>query len=214
MKQFDYHGYFITPIYNVFLPEFVKSLNKASDNLIKKQKKKNILENKKTFKKDIGDLTKVHHSSCLINIKEFNEIKNFVLNQCPSILDQMGYDVSNHKMMMTEMWVQEFPEKGGGYHEAHEHSNNHISGFYFLKSSEKTSFPIFHDPRYGKTMMQLPEKNKNDITFINDSINYKVAPGTLILFPAFIKHSFAIDAGIEPFRFIHFNIQAINKNVF
>jgi len=63
-------------------------------------------------------------------------------------------------------------------------------------------------------MMQLPEKNKNDITFINDSINYKVAPGTLILFPAFIKHSFAIDAGIEPFRFIHFNIQAINKNVF
>jgi hypothetical protein len=63
-------------------------------------------------------------------------------------------------------------------------------------------------------MMQLPEKNKEKITFINDLINYKIVPGTLLLFPAFVEHSFVIDAGINPFRFIHFNIQAINKNVF
>jgi uncharacterized protein (TIGR02466 family) len=214
MKQFNYNGYFITPIYDIFLPELIKPLNKASDKFIKEIKKINILENKKKFKKNIGDLTKVHHSTSLINVKEFEEIKNFVLNQSPFVLDQIGYDISNHRMVMTEMWVQEFAEKGGGYHEGHIHSNNHISGFYFLKCSENTSNPIFHDPRYSKTMMQLPEKNKDNITFVNDLINYRVMPGTLILFPAFIEHSFAIDAGIDPFRFIHFNIQAVNKNVF
>ena len=213
MKQFNYNGYFITPIYDIFLPEFIKPLNKVSDKFIKEAKKKNILENKKRFKKNIGDLTKVHHSTSLINIKEFHGIKNFVINQSPFILNQIGYDVSNHIMKMTEMWVQEFPEKGGGYHEGHLHSNNHISGFYFLKCSENTSYPIFHDPRYSKTMMQLPEKNKENITFINDLINYKVVPGTLVLFPSFIEHSFMVDTGIDPFRFIHFNIQAINKNV-
>jgi hypothetical protein len=62
-------------------------------------------------------------------------------------------------------------------------------------------------------MMQLPEKNKENITFINDLINYKVVPGTLVLFPSFIEHSFMVDTGMDPFRFIHFNIQAINKNV-
>ena len=32
---------------------------------------------------------------------------------------------------MTELWVQEFPEEGG-FHDIHEHGNNHISGFEFL----------------------------------------------------------------------------------
>ena len=213
MTDFNYTGYFITPIYTLNKPEWVKDLNKYSDNFIKNSKKINILENKKLFKKNIGDLTKVHHSTSLINVPSFQNIKNFVIDQCPLILNQMGYDISNHKMVMTEMWVQEFGEKGGGSHEGHIHSNNHISGFYFLKCSDKTSFPVFHDPRHTKVMMQLPEKNKNDITFINDLINYKPKPGTLILFPAFLEHSFIPDVGIDPFRFIHFNIQAINNNV-
>ena len=45
------------------------------------------------------------------------------------------------------MWVQEFAKKGGGHHSAHIHWNQHVSGFYFLKCSDKTSYPIFHEPK-------------------------------------------------------------------
>jgi hypothetical protein len=57
-----------------------------------------------------------------------------------NILDQQGYDLSNHKLVMNELWVQEFAKLGGGHHHTHTHWNGHISGFYFLKCSEKLLF--------------------------------------------------------------------------
>ena len=125
----------------------------------------------------------------------------------------MGYNLNDYEIHWTEMWVQEFGKDGGGHHEGHIHYDNHISGFYFLKCSDKTSYPIFHDPRLGKCVTQLPLKNESEITFGSQFINYKPQPGTLILFPAFLEHQFSVDLGIEPFRFIHFNLQAIRKMI-
>ena len=46
-----------------------------------------------------------------------------------------------------------------------------------------------------------------------DVIHYKVAPGRLVIFPGYLEHGFAVDAGIEPFRFIHWNIMAVPKGI-
>jgi len=43
------------------------------------------------------------------------------------------------------------------------------------------------------------------------SINYIPKPGTMIFFPSYLPHSYVVDHGKEPFRFIHWNIQAIPK---
>jgi hypothetical protein len=51
------------------------------------------------------------------------------------------------------------------------------------------------------------------MTFGTQLINYKPQPGALILFPAFLEHQFVMDLGIEPFRFIHFNLQAVRKMI-
>ena len=208
--------YFASPIYVVQLPELVKALNKASDPFIKNAKEKNkklIKEQEKKFKKKIGDFGMSHHSTSLIDIPEFKTLQTYVGNRSIEILEHMGYDLKDYEILWTEFWVQEFAEKGGGHHEKHIHYNNHISGFYFLKCSEKTSFPVFHDPRPAKIISQLPFKNSNEICLSTDKINYKPMPGTLIMFPAFLEHQFAVDPGIEPFRFIHFNLQAIIKKI-
>ena len=62
-------------------------------------------------------------------------------------------------------------------------------------------------------MTQLPIKNYSEVTFGSQFINYKPQPGSLILFPSFLEHQFTVDYGIEPFRFIHFNLQAFRKMV-
>ena len=54
------------------------------------------------------------------------------------------------------MWVQEF-ENGGGHHEGHIHYNTTYLVFTF-KCSDKTSYPIFHDPRSAKTMSDHSQK--------------------------------------------------------
>jgi uncharacterized protein (TIGR02466 family) len=111
------------------------------------------------------------------------------------------------------MWVQEFAKKGGGHHTLHTHWNGHISGFYFLKASEKTSMPLFEDPRPGNVMNLLPEKDKSKITYASSQIHYKVQPGRMIFFPSYMPHQYVVDMGYEPFRFIHWNCQAIPKGV-
>jgi uncharacterized protein (TIGR02466 family) len=212
----DYTGYFITPIYSTVIPEWVNPFNKACDKYIKeiKIKNKSIIKNRnKLLKKNISDFGLSHHSTPLINKEEFKEFQEYVGLLSNKALDHMGYDLTNHELFWTDMWVQEFAKNGGGHHEGHIHSDNHISGFYFLKCSDKTSFPVFHDPRLGKVVTELPLKNDNKTTFATSLINYKPIPGTLIIFPSFLEHQFTIDYGIETFRFIHFNLQAIRNMI-
>jgi uncharacterized protein (TIGR02466 family) len=213
-ENLEFKSYFETPIYVGNIPELVDAMNKASDKFIieaKDRNKKIIKERDKAMKKKLGDFGLSHHSISLNDLSQFEVLQTYVINRSKEILDHMGYDLTNYILKLTELWVQEFSEKGGSHHEGHIHYDSHVSGFYFLKCSNKTSVPIFHDPRHAKIMSQLPLKNANEVSFGNPLINFKPVPGTLIMFPSFLEHEFSLDLGIEPFRFIHFNLQAVRK---
>ena len=187
---------------------WLDSLNKFSDKYIEEA----VENNKKLFinNKDFG---LAHHSTALTGDVSFLKFIEFISKRSYLILDEQGYDLKDYSLALTELWVQEFSKDGGGNHNTHVHSNSHISGFYFLKCSDKTSYPVFHDPRPGKLMNQLPEKNKNEITEASEKIDFHPKPGTFIFFNSYVGHEFVVDHGIEPFRFIHFNIQAVPKQL-
>ena len=129
-------------------------------------------------------------------------------------LDHQGFDMQQYTTLFSEMWVQEFAKKGGGHHSAHVHWNQHVSGFYFLKCSDKTSYPVFHEPRTGARSTKLKMKpDQKGVWGGSELIHFKPTPGTLIIFPGFLEHEFSVDFGIEPFRFIHWNIQAVPKEM-
>ena len=207
--------YFTCPIYWMDKPEWVKKLNKASDPYIKKAAKANRgFINERTKKHgDKGDHRLVHHSTTLINDPKFLDLQNWILATAHNLLDEQGFDLKAHQLFLTEMWVQEFSKLGGGHHTLHTHWNGHMSGFYFLKASDATSRPVFEDPRPGRVMNLLPEKDKTKVTLATSQINYNVKPGRLIFFNSFMPHLYSVDSGYEPFRFIHWNIQAIAKGV-
>ena len=140
----DIHEFFKTPIWVEDKPEFVKSLNKASDKYIKEAKKRN-----KDYIKQHGDFGQSYHSSPLTLDNDFLDLRNYAGQKSFDFLDWQGFDMSKYQTMFHEMWVQEFSKKGGGHHSAHVHWNQHVSGFYFLKCSDKTSMPVFHEPRTG-----------------------------------------------------------------
>jgi hypothetical protein len=62
-------------------------------------------------------------------------------------------------------------------------------------------------------MIQLPEKDNTLITDASEKIPFRPKPGTFIFFNSYLGHEFVVDHGIEPFRFIHFNIQAVPKQL-
>ena len=201
--------YFKTPIWFEQKPEFLKSLTKATNKYIKAAKTR-----EKKYIKKYGDFGRSYHSTPLTIDNDFRDFRDYVGQKSWEYLDHQGYDMSQYVTMFSELWVQEFAKKGGGHHSAHVHWNQHVSGFYFLQASEKTSMPIFHEPRTGARSTKLKMKiNTTEILNGNELIHFRPQPGTLIIFPGYLEHEFSVDHGIEPFRFIHWNIQAIPKGM-
>ena len=196
-KSFVREDHFASPIWVTHHEDnlFIDKLNKASD-----------IQLKNPIHRD-----NILHSDTLINKPDFKELQDYVIAASSNLLQDMGYDLKTVDICLTEMWVQEFSRKGGGHHTLHTHWNGHISGFYFLKASKNTSKPKFHDPRAGAVMNQLPELNKSEATLSSTAIEFQPVPGKIIFFPSYLPHEYTIDSGKEPFRFIHFNCQALPK---
>jgi len=214
-KELLREDYFKCPIWFADEPAFVDDLNKASDRYIEIAKKNLKKDRDKRNKKfgDRGDMGQVFHSTSLINDPNFKQLQDYIGATAHNLLLEMGFNLTNYRVFITEMWVQEFAKKGGGHHALHTHWNGHMSGFYFLKASKKTSMPLFEDPRPGNIMNLLPEKDEDKITYATTKINYGVQPGKMIFFPSYLPHQYMVDMGYEPFRFIHWNCQAIPKGV-
>ena len=204
--------YFKSSIYNTYKPEWVDQLNNLSDRHIedRKIKDKEIFKNRnKKFKKDIGTLGHSYHSNNLVSESDFAFFNQYIGETAREILDEQGYDLQNHILIVNETWVQEFTL--GGHHRTHVHPNNHISGFYYLKCSENTSIPIFNDPRPAKIILDLPEKNNTILTNASPTVVYKPRPGDMYFFNSYLTHEYSFDFGVDPFRFMHFNIQAVPR---
>ena len=194
---------FKTPIYTIEKPKWVNKVNKACDKYIKESYTR---DNK--GKKDFGHS---YHSGPLTGDKNLKELQDYIGATTHNLLNEWGCDLEQYKVYFTEFWVQEFSKRGGGHHDTHIHWDNHLSGFYFLKCSSKTSYPVFHDPRSAAMMTKLPMKNQSEVNYNMASFHLTPKPGTLVFFPAYVPHQFVVDNGSEPFRFIHFNLQAVRK---
>tara|TARA_R110000803_G_scaffold92739_2_gene160250 strand:+ start:604 stop:1272 length:669 start_codon:yes stop_codon:yes gene_type:complete len=208
--------HFRSPIWIMELPEYVEALDKASDKHIRnaiEHHTKNVINIRNRELNMNGDYGASYHSGTLAQEPAYNSFFDFLINISNQMLDEHGYDLTNYKTFITEAWVQEFAKDGGGHHTPHLHYNNHVSGFYFLKSSHRTSYPFFVDPRPAKRMTELPLKSNANISPSLGTIKFNVKPGTLIIFPAYLEHGFTVDNGLDPFRFFHFNLQAVQKDI-
>jgi hypothetical protein len=215
--KFNSAVYFSTPVWTAACPMFIKPMLKLTDRYLKKSKKKilqkALKERDKQFDVKLDDFGLSNHSESFNADPQAKEFVDFCGQRSYEFLDWCGFDLRNHSLHFTECWVQEFSHKGGGHHNTHTHWNQHVSGFFFLKCSEKTSMPVLHDPRPGALMTKLPQKDGAKITFANEAIHYKVKPGMMVIIPGYTPHQYPVDMGLEPFRFVHWNIQAVPSTI-
>jgi len=213
--------YFQSNIYTVDKPEWVLDIDKTCDTYIQRAKnfkEPELKQRRNDWGEDLwnkkGDFGMVYHSdSQLLKNPKLDFFVEYCGTTACQILDGQGFDITNHTPFFTSMWVQEFSKNGGGFHNTHIHENDHISGFYYLRCSNKTSVPVFHDPRQGALQSSLPEKNPNEISFASKAMHYNPVPGTFIFFNSYMPHEYRMDAGLDDFRFIHFNIQFIKNDI-
>lgn len=204
--EIQYH--FSSPIWLYQKPDFIKSCIKHTDKYIAQARKINSKLIKQT-----NDFGLSHHSTGLLADHSFQDLKYYIGTTAWRFLDAQGYDLKVYKLFMSELWVQEFSLNGGGHQQEHVHPNDHVSGFYFLKCGPDTSYPIFNDPRNGASTTKLKRKEETVLGLGSEQITFRPIPGTIMLFNSFLPHQFAVDPGKKPFRFIHFNVRAVNEEM-
>jgi len=211
--KFDSAAYFGTPVWTAQCPVFIKPMLKLTDRYLKSSRKKvlepAIKQRDKTMNAALEDFTLSNHSESFNRDPQAKEFVDFCGQRSYEFLDWCGFNLKNYSLHFSECWVQEFSHKGGGHHDTHVHWSQHVSGFFFLKCSNKTSLPVLHDPRPGAMMTKLPEKDMSKISFANPAVHYNVQPGTMVIVPGYTPHQYPVDLGLEPFRFVHWNIQAV-----
>ena len=113
--------------------------------------------------------------------KEFKSFANLVLTTTKRIIDTLDYDVED--IMITDMWANVL--KDTELHPMHTHSNNFLSGTYYLQSDQKASI-VFHDPRPAADVL-VPRKKQ---TTLNNSslLSYASKQNRAVIFPSWLPH--------------------------
>ena len=94
------NNYFSTTIWSEEKPEFVKSLNKASNKYIKEARNR-----EKKYKKNLVILEDhiIQHHLQLTADNDFLDFRNYIGQKSWEYLDHQGYDMSQYQTMFSEI---------------------------------------------------------------------------------------------------------------
>ena len=113
--------------------------------------------------------------------KEFKEFTELVISTSKEILDELKYD--DEDIVITDMWATVL--KSGENHPAHTHSNNFLSGVYYLHSTQGASL-MFRDPRPAADVI-MP-RIKESIIANASLLSYTSKQNRAIFFPSWLPH--------------------------
>jgi uncharacterized protein (TIGR02466 family) len=132
--------------------------------------------------------------------EEFQDLVSPVRHAVAGILKflRIGYDAFD----ITACWATVLAP--GAEHRVHDHPNNFLSGVYYLRTHAGADTINFHDPRSQAGIIRPPV---TELTSENtDLVVVRVTDGTLLLFPAYLRHSVGANASREDRISISFNI--------
>ena len=191
--------YFASPVYTVLKPEFLEAVRTVSERYEERSRQR-----KK--KPDYVNLmtASYHHEP---ELKDFSQ---YVSQTAWNILASQGYAMDKLVTYFTEMWTQEHNHLSSM--DTHVHGRGaQISAFYFIDTPPKGCKLVIHDPRPGKVIINLPEKDDKEITMGSHQIVFTPKAGVLIFANSWLPHSFTKNMSEEPVRFVHMNLSvAIN----
>ena len=122
-----------------------------------------------------------HTGDDLHTISYFANFRDEVLNVNKTYMEDLKYEYD--KLEITGMWANKLHVKEA--HPPHTHSNNFLSGVYYLKASGETAPIQFFDPRPQANVL----RPRNEPTWENSSmLQFNSVTGLGFIFPAWLMH--------------------------
>ena len=122
-----------------------------------------------------------HIEDDLYLISYFADFRDEVLRVNKTYMEDLKYEYD--KLEITGMWATKLHV--GEAHPPHTHSNNFLSGVYYLKTSDYTSPIQFFDPRPQAHVL----RPRNEPIWENSSmLQFNSVTGMGFIFPAWLMH--------------------------
>ena len=138
---------------------------------------KDMIDNIMARKKNHG----YHTTDDLHTVPYFDNLKEEILNVSKTYMEDLQYKYD--KLEITGMWANKL--NSGDSHAPHTHSNNLLSGVYYLKASGETAPIQFFDPRPQANVL----RPRNEPTWKNSSmLQFASATGMGFIFPSWLMH--------------------------
>ena len=184
MNKFEY---FPSNVYRDERPEWVELTSQVVSEYCREKKSEDIL----------------FQSNPLQHDTRLKFLVDYIISSSYNILREQGYDVDRYEIYLSALWVQDI-DKGGGTN-VHVHKNSQISGWFFLETPTKGSYPIYYDPRLNKQMIELDIKQHSEVMNSTSFIHFNnIIPGTILFNNAWLNHQLTQNFSQDRTRSIHF----------
>ena len=145
----------------------------------------------------------ITQSAHLVHDPGMREVSDYLLLSSVNILRSQGYATDNYDFYLQGLWAQE-TSKGAGTN-VHVHKNSQICGWFFLETPEGGSYPVYHDTRMNKSMVELDFFQGDEVTAATNMIYFNnMQPGSVMFSNSWMQHQLVGGVSETPTRCIHF----------
>jgi uncharacterized protein (TIGR02466 family) len=120
-----------------------------------------------------------------------------------TILKEQGYDTDKYELYVSGLWGQDV--KCNGSTNVHVHKNSQICGWFFLETPEGGAYPVYHDPRMNKQMIELDYVQGHLLTNASSSVHFNnIKPGTILMANSWMQHQLVQNNSQATTKSVHF----------
>ena len=175
MADVERHEFFPTCLYR-FKHDFKDN---ELNNVVKHIEDNSLSEHNGQVVKRTGSQTQDE----LHKIDTFSNLTKTIIDVSKSILDEQGY---MGEIEITNMWGNILRPQSQRAHAPHSHSNNFLSGVFYIKTSDDTSPIQFFDPRPQSSVLKPRKKEYNRLN--SDMAQFNSETGWGVVFPSWLQH--------------------------
>lgn len=147
----------------------------------------------------------VAQTAHMANDPDLKFLVDYLLLAGDTILREQGYDMNKYELYLSGLWGQDVKCMTGT--NVHLHKNSQICGWFFLKTPEGGSYPVYHDPRMNKQMIELDYVHGPELTNASSYVHFNnVKPGTFLFANSWMQHQLTPNTSQAETKSIHFII--------
>ena len=147
----------------------------------------------------------------MANDPDLKFLVDYLVLASDTILREQGYDMDKYELYVSGLWGQDVKCTGGT--NVHVHKNSQICGWLFLETPEGGSYPVYHDPRMNKPMVELDYVQGEELTNSSTFVHFNnVKPGTILMANSWMQHQLTQNNAKSETKSVHFIISHKDRN--